>query len=268
MGNKGYTCEAGYTSTMIEEKCRSDDDWVSNEYCQLSCWENGVGYDGDDCSAGSFTGERACGYFQEKVRFSTASATCESRGMHVCERQTSTDESTDTCGLDDIFVWTPQSCSVDIEVHADGTVSSQMDSKSMQNRVSVQWHDGYPTAGACPGNCTESASNSGCLCPITVEAQAVFDEVPSKAQLKEVLKIGAFGPGSSHSCLAPCSGDVRAHVQAGAGIDAATIFECEGSYFKNVESVVSVEGYSFRNPPAFMLSATLTERDQTREALA
>jgi cullin-associated NEDD8-dissociated protein 1 len=261
MDDNNYTCEEPY-SWMFETGCRHQEHWASNKYCQLACWENGAGYDGDNCSAGSFISERACGYFQEKVRFSTASAICEKQGLHVCDWQTSSG----TCGLDDIFVWTPHSCSVDIEVHADGTVSSQMDSKSMQNKVSVQWSAGYPTAGACPGNCT--ASTSGCLCPITVEARAVFDQVPSKAQLREALKIGAHAPGSSHSCLAPCSGDVKAYVQAGEGIDVATIFECEGAYFKNAESTVSVEGYNFRNPPVFMLGATLAGREETREALA
>ena len=154
-------------------------------------------------------------------------------------------------------------------MHADGTVSSQMDSKSKQNKVSVQWlDDRRPTVGACPGTCTaETGTTSGCLCPITVEAQAVFDEVPSKAQLHELLKIGAFAPGNSHSCLAPCSGDVKAYVQDGGGIDNATIFECEGAYFKNAKSVVSVEGYSFRNPPVFM-HETLTGRREPLEALA
>jgi cullin-associated NEDD8-dissociated protein 1 len=263
MTRRGLTCEEPH-SDMFGRDCYHRAGWRSSKYCQLACWQNGVGYEGDNCSEGSFASERVCAYFRETVRFSTASAICESRGMHVCERQTP--RGTGTCGFNNYaFLWTPQPCGVDVEVHADGTVSSQMDSKSMQNRISVHWYDGHPAMGSCPDSCVASAS--GCICPISVKDWAVFGSVPTKAQLRERLRIGALAPGALHSCLAPCNGDVKAYVQAGE-IDATTIFECEGAFFKNAESVVSVEGYSFRNPPVFMLGAASSRNKETREALA
>lgn len=35
----------------LKNKCRNDSEWISNKYCQKSCWENQRGYDGDDCGA-------------------------------------------------------------------------------------------------------------------------------------------------------------------------------------------------------------------------
>ena len=73
------------------------------------------------------------------------------------------------------------------------------------------------------------------------------------------LKIGAFAPtGACASC-----GDVKAY-HAGV-IDEATIFEYQGKYYKNVQSLVHVAGKSFRNPPLFGFTETPSSRSSMWE---
>eukprot|EP00959_Pyramimonas_sp_CCMP1952_P319029 6675192-Pyramimonas_sp.AAC.1 len=70
-------------SWVVSLGCPNQGDWWrQNKFCQLGCWEHGVGYSGDNCSDGFIQTENVCGYNQEKVRFETASAACESLGMH------------------------------------------------------------------------------------------------------------------------------------------------------------------------------------------
>jgi hypothetical protein len=47
MTNNGKTCadDVDYSS-----KCKNANGWVSNKYCQQSCFDAGQGYDGDDCA--------------------------------------------------------------------------------------------------------------------------------------------------------------------------------------------------------------------------
>ena len=47
MVNNGKTCAE---NVNYNNKCRHKDRWVTNKYCQQSCFDNGAGYDGDDCS--------------------------------------------------------------------------------------------------------------------------------------------------------------------------------------------------------------------------
>merc|ERR1712157_525558 len=46
MINKGKTCE---TVNNLTSKCTSKPQWLKHKYCQLSCYEAGVGYPGDVC---------------------------------------------------------------------------------------------------------------------------------------------------------------------------------------------------------------------------
>jgi len=47
MVNNGKTCAE---DVNYSNKCRHMDSWTTNKYCQQSCFDNGAGYDGDDCS--------------------------------------------------------------------------------------------------------------------------------------------------------------------------------------------------------------------------
>jgi len=46
MKNNEVEC---YTYEKLNKKCKNNGSWTNNNYCQLSCFENGVGYEGDNC---------------------------------------------------------------------------------------------------------------------------------------------------------------------------------------------------------------------------
>ncbi|CAK0833309.1 unnamed protein product [Prorocentrum cordatum] len=269
MIDSGHTCEnmPETLSWAIRTGCANLSGWYTeNRYCQLTCWEQGVPYTGDNCADGAIQSQNVCGYYQEKVSFESASAECERLGMHVCEQAVNGTE----CGHDGIDVWTPNTCTVSVEVREDGKVMFQLDSKTKQNPILVAWADGFPTLGNCSSPCSESSS--GCICPIVVETRAVFAAVPSRSELlgnAARLRIGAF-PQASADCLAPCDGEVKAYVVGGSGnVTESAVFECDGVYYKNAESVVEVAGHSFRNPPVFMLAKEITGRSvRTEEVFA
>ncbi|CAK0855036.1 unnamed protein product, partial [Prorocentrum cordatum] len=98
--NQGATCADLPTLNpgLIQNGCHSQSWWVTANFCQLTCWENGAGYIGDNCSDGLYQSASACGYYQEKVPLQIASARCESLGMHVCDSDTTSSE----CGHDDV----------------------------------------------------------------------------------------------------------------------------------------------------------------------
>jgi cullin-associated NEDD8-dissociated protein 1 len=247
MTNNDHTCEGASESwpEMYTTKCNQNPNWQTSKYCQYSCWQHGVGYDGDNCSAGLYHEERICGYPQERVRFARAKDACAAVGLEVCPTQTATGN----CSLDTIEVWTPETCSFSIEVDMQGRVAAQTDTDTKQNKFSVQWLGGHPTPGACPSECTNSTE--GCTCDVHVEVQAVFSGLPSKAELQAKLRIGALPP--AVPCTV-CEGDVKMYASSGA-IDVNTVFECDGGFFKNAESLVHVDGgFTFRNPPIFMVA--------------
>ncbi|CAK0846847.1 unnamed protein product, partial [Prorocentrum cordatum] len=255
---RDYDCDNMYEVQpwILSRGCPNISNWDVRKFCQLTCWQHGVPYTGDDCSDGLIQSANVCGYNQERVSFATASRECERLGMHVCEQTTNGSQ----CGQDGILVWTPNACTVSVEVGEDGRVASQRDAKTKQNPIFVTWANGFPVPGSCPSQCTDSAS--GCLCPISVDSRAVFSSVPTRSQLlgeASRLRIGAFPPSASATCLAPCDGEVRAYAAGGsASVDSSTVFECDGVYYRNLESVVEVAGHSFRNPPVFALAKEMT----------
>ena len=129
---------------------------------------------------------------------------------------------------------------MNISVDSEGKVASYHTDKTKMNKVSVNWYNGPLDVKTCPSTC--SSVTDGCVCPMRIENQAVFDRVPTPSELSE-LKVGAFKPSSScNSC-----GDVKAYFSN--SIDAETVFEYQGKFFRNVRSVVFVGDKSFRNPP-------------------
>ncbi|CAK0855040.1 unnamed protein product [Prorocentrum cordatum] len=130
-----------------------------------------------------------------------------------------------------------------------------------------------PALAIAPASAPTGSADSGCVCPLSVTARAVFVAIPSRSELLSEagrLRIGAFQPPATAACLAPCDGEVRAYVANGEGnVDESTVFECDGVYYKNMESVAEVAGYSFRNPPVFALAEEMTGRSvREEEALA
>jgi len=194
---------------------------------------------------------RVCGQPAERVRFSVAEDTCRGLGLTVCPSKTSAS----SCGFDSKskLVWTPFTCTLEIEIDSEGKVSAQTDLKTRQNKFAVQWLDGFPTAAACPSGCVSAAGT--CTCTMNVTTEKAFDHVPSQQELKAHLTIGAFAP--DVACTV-CSGDVKSYLTSSV-IDENTVFESQGRYYKNVRSIGAAGGHHFRNPPAFMRASLPTE---------
>lgn len=248
---------------LFTEKCKHDELWAEHKWCRLACWENSAGYDGDDCSKGLWRGERLCGYPMERVRMATAERQCADRGLELCWERLEGYE----CDYDEVPVWTPEACSYEVIVHADGTVSSNLTSRTRQNRFSVDWKTGYPgeMSGSCPAGCRLAAA--ACSCSFVVEDRAVFAQIPAASQLHR-LKIGSVRP--SGQCTDSCSGPILVYAAGGTGqIDAETVFEFEGKFYKNKEVFVVVGdkagGFEFRNPPSFVTLENPRERDAHAE---
>jgi len=49
MDNSGLDCTA---TNLVNTKCNKSYQWINNNYCKLSCFEAGNGYDGDNCCVG------------------------------------------------------------------------------------------------------------------------------------------------------------------------------------------------------------------------
>jgi len=241
---------------MYTKKCSFSNHWASKKYCQLACWNGGVGYDGDDCSFGAWRGEQVCSYLKEPVLFASAEQRCQDLGLEICD----VGLPGYGCGFDNMPVWKKEGCSHEVIVHPDGKVSFTDTDKASLNKFWVPWRNhAYPgNTGSCPSDCTELPQ--GCSCAIQVEEVMAFDKTPQSEELLARLKIAAYPP--TGSCTMNCSDQVHAYL-VGSSIDSATVFEHEGHFYRNIEALVRVGSYSFRNPPAFMSS-----EPRARQALA
>ncbi|CAE7781068.1 unnamed protein product [Symbiodinium sp. CCMP2592] len=130
------------SSSSFTSRCSNTDNWVNNKYCELRCFEEGLGY-GRDCAVGAYREAHACGVYQEKVPYATAVKYCSSLGMQICDRQTDLT----TCGYNDdgARVWTQTNCSINVSVDETGKVSSQ---KDFLAAPSVRLWVGRQTAGS------------------------------------------------------------------------------------------------------------------------
>lgn len=262
MRNRGYTCENAETTypNMFTSRCNNSDWWSNSKYCQLACWQKGVGYEGDDCSFGPWHAERVCNYNWERVRLSTAEAVCAAKGMKLCNEKLEGYG----CNYDSMQVWTQEPCSYEVIVSDEGKVASNFTSKTRNNWIKAVWKNGYPKMqnGQCPSGCTPFGS--ACSCSMTVEVRAVFTSTPTPSQIQQ-LKIGAFPP--TTPCSTSCSGPVKAYQKDGK-FDEFTVFEYMGSFYSNKESVVVLPGFELRNPPNFMPHVYMSEHHHPKHALA
>ena len=223
--------------------------WDRNRWCEQRCDSLGLGYAGN-CTK-EYEEAHVCGYHQEYMSYEAATRRCAEEGLKICDRGT---ELT-TCGLNDddnARVWTPEACTTNVTVDEIGRVSSQRTDKMKMNRLRVQWTNGFPDVQNCPSDCTSLANS--CECPIRVETRAVFNSLPTASELS-ALTVGALPP---REACSHC-GDVKAYT-VDATFDEKTVFEYQGKYYRNIESLVYVAGKSFRNPPRFGLEEAVTER--------
>jgi len=257
MDNRGHcSCENATIAcpSMFTERCNLDETWREQQWCRLACWENGVGYEGDDCSKGAWRGERLCGYPKEFVRMATAERQCSARGLEICWERLEGYE----CEYDEERVWTHETCTYEVLVHADGKVSSNLTSRTRLNKFYVPWKSGnFPgkDGSSCPTGCHSFAN--GCSCSMNVQIRSAFSSMPTSAQLSS-LSIGAVKPITS--CTSGCSSSVKAY---GDMSDPETVFEHEGRFYKNKEVLVVVGdgSFEFRNPPFFVTLDDPREKD-------
>ena len=154
-------------------------------------------------------------------------------------------------------MWTDQSCTYEVLVHADGKVSSNFTSRTRQNKFDVAWKSAsFPRKDgtSCPSGCRSFAD--GCTCTMNVQIRTVFSSLPSSGQVSS-LKIGAVKP--TISCSS-CSGTVKAYGDMN---DPDSVFEYQGRFYKNKEVVVVVGdgSWEFRNPPFFVSLDDPREKD-------
>jgi len=247
---KGYTCatlenmEKKGEKLMGTKYCNSDKDWASKKFCQFACWRNGYGYEGDDCSFGLYQESVVCDKESDKTTYANSLDYCTSKGLNVCPTATT------SCKAPNINVWTPEVCTIKVHVHDFGRISAHTENVA-GNQFIVQWSDNsYPPEGEYD---------------TAVSVSAVFAELPSASELQAKLKIGAYTP--YISCTDNCGGEVKAYSTSGS-IDEATVFEFNGRFFRNIESVVTITSgisYSFRNPPVFLQPGSFPLDDREGE---
>ncbi|CAJ1440523.1 unnamed protein product [Effrenium voratum] len=236
--------------------CNASSWWPRSKICEQRCWEEGVGYDGPNCSAeGSYREDSVCGFFQEMVPLSAAQENCEAMGMKICDRLTASTK----CGFNGdegrTRLWTHLPCSLNISVDENGYVAGHQSDDAKVNKVFVHWDNGQQVGvKPCPDDCTSVGAS--CECPMQTEVETVFTSVPAASELA-ALTVGAFPPADACSV---CDGEVKAYHTSGTVCDAKTIFEYQGRFYRNIRSVVRVSGKSFRNPPVIGFYEEPTER--------
>eukprot|EP00928_Gymnodinium_smaydae_P003202 TRINITY_DN1113_c0_g1_i8.p1 TRINITY_DN1113_c0_g1~~TRINITY_DN1113_c0_g1_i8.p1 ORF type:complete len:1938 (+),score=261.64 TRINITY_DN1113_c0_g1_i8:71-5815(+) len=229
-------------------RCINGNDWwLSKRFCAKTCFDKGLGYKGEDCSK-DFKERHICQYRGEHVPFEEARTRCAKARMSICKNQVKSK----LCAHK-TRVWTPERCSANLAVYADGTVSSQIDENAKQNKIFVHWDGGFPVPGKCPKGCREQATS--CLCSVQPKLSAVVSTQPTQRDLRK-MKIGAFPPSTPCDI---CKG-VKVYFGTSRTYDEYTIFEAGGTFYRNAAATVFVGETSFRNPPTFVRRDSPTEK--------
>jgi hypothetical protein len=122
--------------------------------------------------------------------------------------------------------------------------------------------------------CERDSSDNLCLCPVTVMDYRAFSIAPTRNQILEELKIGAFSPYGRDDLSKYDLGNGVTMFSKTEKLDESTIFEVVDdngriSFRKNIRSEVIVGReaivVSFRNPPHFMSIAYPEVRDGAHE---
>ena len=194
--------------------------------------------------------------------------------------------------------WTSDTCSIQVKVHpADGMIAivhSADGSGSVQGSVIhslvnptstvsffyVHWDSSNVEVGARPyPNVEDNNCNGGtvlddeyCLCDTIVEEKVAFTALPTRAQVLQFLKIGAFDPRIFEGGTISYTAVVETSDEGGVSVykktvqgevfgdySVHTIFRVKDEhgpgfvYLKNVHSTVRVcnSNFSFKNAPSF-----------------
>ena len=242
------------------------------------------------CSSGSNRADVSSVKFDgELVTYARAKQRCTEKNLDLCDNPWMT---CDTCDPN-LGYWTNRSCTPMAKINLDGKVAivhkaaGSIDANRIVYPVRedtktyfrVKWVGGvnaflqsYEKTCADLG-CERDSSDNLCVCPTNVTEQMVFNARPTREQVLEELKIGAFSPDYGQLTVTNLGGGVVMH-SIGAQYSEATIFEVVDDdgvthFRKNVRSTVSVGNgnmaLSFRNPPHFISLGYPEIRDATYE---
>jgi len=199
------------------------------------------------------------------------------------------------------YHWTSRACEIKVKINVEGLVAivhapdetgaiisdvlPLVDFDKTVSFFSVHWDKSNVAAGklvyphASDNLCDEGEIRGDfCFCSTTVQEEAVFDGLPTKAEVIDELHIGAFDPTENGDyALWDQSDDVKVYTMSTKGAYAKeTIFQVvneyngEFLYLKNVRSDVSVcnGAFKFRSPPAFynVANPDLVSANQEMEA--
>lgn len=229
------------------------------------------------CSNGSNRADVSSVKFNgELVKFSTATQRCDDKNLGLCDNPWMT---CDTCDPN-LGYWTNRSCTPMAKINIDGKVAivhnaaGNIDANRIVHPVRddtktyfcVEWSAGFDAflqsyEKSCANlGCARDSSDNLCVCPTDVSEQIVFRARPTREQVLEQLKVGAFSPEYNQLSVTNLGGGVTMYSR-GTQYSDSTIFEVEDDngkrqYRKNVRSTVSVGNgsmpLSFRNPPHFI----------------
>jgi uncharacterized protein (DUF1800 family)/uncharacterized protein (DUF1501 family) len=260
-GGRNLTCAQAFDqhSTFWRDRCAGSH-WDGHGICRKSCWDYGVGYEGDNCSIGEFQSSFASAFPGELKTLAAGESACASMGLGICPYRVCPYDEVDGASCSDRgprqFAWTTDMCAPEVEVDAFGKVSSHMTELAAQNRVFVQWSEGsFPNPDDCHSSgCYRGSDANTCLCSIQVQESPVFNRLPSIDEFEHGLAVGAFAPVGART--GSIGNEVQAH-RSGDAFDANTVFEYAGRFKRNVQIMVRVGDngtHSFRNPPVFSVA--------------
>jgi cullin-associated NEDD8-dissociated protein 1 len=195
-------------------------------------------------------------------------------------------------GTGSFRTWSSDSCKVQAQVFADGSVGVIHDSQSTWNppdvyglqadsniNLRVNWAgNSYPKAsGKCTAGC--QVWKNTCICDVKVANNAVFtnaSDIPSVEDVLRLLTIGApalsmFDTGVYRQVHRNENSGLYIYSTAPGVFDMNTIFEVRSEgrrtqFFVNMRSMVRIgNNFMFRNPPNFMRHEERTLRDAEYE---
>lgn len=225
----------------------------------------------------------------EMVSQETAKERCEKDQQFLCH-----DPSWVCNGCNQrLDYWTSASCSTMIKFDANGRVALVHRSENIPDKLfdspiredsktffRVEWSGPIKNVlefydDWCDNmGCERDSADNLCLCPVAVMDYRAFSSAPTRVQILEELKIGAFSPYERSDLSKYDLGDGVTMFSRTEKLDESTIFEvvddngrrCFRKNFRS-EVIVGREAIvvSFRNPPHFMSIAYPEIRDGVYE---
>jgi uncharacterized protein (DUF1501 family)/uncharacterized protein (DUF1800 family) len=136
-------------------------------------------------AVGNYTSEVL--YAAEVVSYDVAESRCRARNWTMCSGGLSNNAAFQIASADEIYMWTNQTCTTQIQVYGSGQIGMFDPSaqqffilqNSSNNVFRVWWaNNAYPTssAGVCPTGCRSASTVDGpsCICNFTVTTASAF----------------------------------------------------------------------------------------------